>query len=140
MKESAERGKWEKRKEPKESPMTADSEEDDDYFGNSTNRPGKDRARNSDVTPTGLGRQQKPVHFGPPLPVGATNQGGWNTSRGDSANTSPASSPISIRGSLPNASSSAFTSARSSANHSPLSSPDILRSSDRQRRGINSSV
>lgn len=121
-----------------------ESDEEDDYFGDATTQSSfKGKARSSnDATPTGPVRRA-PAHFGPPLPVGATSQGGWTSSRSDSTTSTPAASPVAARTNLPVGSASAFTSARSMniPGQSPLTSPDIIRSgSHRQRRGLNASA
>jgi hypothetical protein len=139
MRESLERGKRAKQYDSVESPDAAESDEEDDYFGNSTMQSSVGRGQNAVVTPTGLD-QQKPMHFGPPLPVGATNQGGWNTSRAESASSTPSTTPIALRGNLANSSQFAYSSARSIPNLSPMSSPDYIRASGRQRRSVNSSA
>lgn len=123
----------------------AESDEEDDYFGqaNAPTYKGKTRSsNNNNLTPTGSIRQIPPTHFGPPsLPIRATSGGGWNYPRSDSSSSSPAISPIAIRGHLPNASPSAYTSAKSRLTASPPTSPDIFRSgSSRLRRNVNVSA
>jgi len=148
IKESIEKGKRERQYDRRgssqeffDSPVAADSDEDDDYFGDATTLSFKGKARSNDDTPTDASRRT-PVHFGPPLPVGATSHGGWTSSRSDSANSTPAASPIALRGNLPNVLPYVYSSARNSnSGQSPLISPEILRSaSNRQRRNINKSV
>lgn len=125
---------------------TAESDEEDDYFGQANAPPFKGKRRNdssnNDLSPTGDIRRT-PTHFGPPsLPtIGATSGQGWTYPRSDSSSSSPAMSPVAIRGHIPNASHSAYTSARSRLTASPLASPDIVRSgSSRLRRNVNASV
>jgi hypothetical protein len=120
------------------SPAAVDSDEDDDedYFGNDASMSNRGRVKSSgnNVTPTGTARRT-PVHYGPPLPVGATSQGGWNSSRSDSNSSTPATSPTAMRSNLSNTSQSAYSSARNSAAQTPLDSPELHQtSSNRQRR------
>lgn len=120
--------------------LAAESDEEDDYFGQGISSTAKGKGRSNsngnDITPTGSMRRA-PNHFGPPsLPLGATGQGGWSSS-----NSSPAMSPVTVRSNIPPLSSFSYTSARSKPQVSPLVSPDVILSgSSRQRRNVNTSL
>ena len=130
-------------------PVPEESDEEDDYFGQSlsSSLKGKGRGNSNDITPT-QSLRRNPAHFGPPEPLtlGSTNlNNNKHPSRSESSSgSSPAISPATARPNLPpsaSPSSFAYTSARGKPVLSPLISPDVVRSgSSRQRRGIKTSM